>query len=85
MSHVTSDTSAIDDSASSVCSPISSRPETPKSDTELEYSERKMAEAAPIQQWNWGELPESSQNLSQMVVSQQSEPIDDSQSNLPGQ
>jgi len=50
------------------CSPVGSRPPTPKSDTECEYVDRKgnvASDSEELQQWNWGELPDSSQIVTQ--------------------
>lgn len=56
-----------------VFSPANSRPHTPKSDTECEYTDRKASEdQEPLKQWNWGELPESSHITADDLVTQTS-------------
>lgn len=53
----------------SVSSPVGSRPNTPKSDTECEYTDRKRQPAEHIEHWDWGEIPASSKKLPSSIVS----------------
>ena len=48
-----------------LCSPVGSRPETPKSDTEYELGREKEEGGATVDEnlkWEWGELPQQTQH-----------------------